>query len=180
MADYFPLIARAVSGLENSTAQAQGALYERARTALITQLRTVDPPLEEADIMRERIALENAIRRVELQSAVKIEAFATVGEPPRHALEDEMVEFLGEAAATGERPVAGDKPRKIFISYRRDDSAGHAGRVHDRLVAEFGQDHLFMDVDGIPLGSDFVTVLKEEVAQCDVLCAHRSSLAECS
>jgi hypothetical protein len=58
-----------------------------------------------------------------------------------------------------------------FISYRRDDSAGHAGRVHDRLEREFGRDLLFMDVDAIPLGADFVEVLSTEVAKCDVLLA---------
>ena len=47
---------------------------------------------------------------------------------------------------------------KIFISYRRDDSAGHAGRVTDRLEREFGRDLLFMDVDAIPLGTNFVKV----------------------
>jgi TIR domain len=60
---------------------------------------------------------------------------------------------------------------KVFISYRRDDSAGHAGRVHDRLEREFGRDLLFMDVDAVPLGDNFVTVLSEEVAKCDVLLA---------
>lgn len=60
---------------------------------------------------------------------------------------------------------------KVFISYRRDDSAGHAGRVHDRLEREFGRDLLFMDVDAIPLGADFVDVLGAEVAKCDVLLA---------
>jgi ATP-dependent Clp protease ATP-binding subunit ClpB len=60
---------------------------------------------------------------------------------------------------------------KIFISYRRDDSAGHAGRVHDRLEGEFGRDLLFMDVDSISLGADFVKVLREAVAQCAVLLA---------
>lgn len=60
---------------------------------------------------------------------------------------------------------------KVFISYRRDDSAGHAGRVHDRLEREFGRDLLFMDVDAIPLGADFVEVLTMEVAKCDVLLA---------
>jgi len=68
------------------------------------------------------------------------------------------------------------KPRlimsaKIFISYRRDDSAGHAGRVHDRLAHEFGPDLLFMDVDSIPIGSDFIKVLREEVGKCDALFA---------
>jgi hypothetical protein len=60
---------------------------------------------------------------------------------------------------------------KLFISYRRDDSAGHAGRVHDRLQQEFGRDFLFMDVDSIPLGANFAKVLGEEVAKCDVLLA---------
>ncbi len=60
---------------------------------------------------------------------------------------------------------------KLFISYRRDDSAGHAGRVHDRLQREFGRNLLFMDVDSIPLGADFSKVLGEEVAKCDALLA---------
>jgi hypothetical protein len=60
---------------------------------------------------------------------------------------------------------------KVFISYRRDDSAGHAGRVHDRLEREFGRGVLFMDVDAIPLGVNFIKVLREEVAKCDVLLA---------
>jgi len=60
---------------------------------------------------------------------------------------------------------------KVFICYRRDDSAGHAGRVHDRLQREFGDDLLFMDVDGIPLGANFVKVLGEAVAKCDALLA---------
>jgi hypothetical protein len=60
---------------------------------------------------------------------------------------------------------------KVFISYRREDSAGHAGRVHDRLAREFGRDLLFMDVDGIPLGVNFVKVLQQEVAKCSVLLA---------
>src|SRR5262249_12027946 len=60
---------------------------------------------------------------------------------------------------------------RMFISYRRDDSAGHAGRVHDRLASEFGREVLFMDVDGIPLGVNFVRVINEEVERCDVLLA---------
>jgi formylglycine-generating enzyme required for sulfatase activity len=62
-------------------------------------------------------------------------------------------------------------PSKVFISYRRDDAAGHAGRVHDRLEREFGADLLFMDVDAIPLGVNFTKVLRDEVARCDVLLA---------
>jgi formylglycine-generating enzyme required for sulfatase activity len=60
---------------------------------------------------------------------------------------------------------------RILISYRRDDSAAAAGRVNDRLEQEFGRESLFMDVDTIPLGVDFVEVLSAEVAKCDVLLA---------
>jgi hypothetical protein len=63
-------------------------------------------------------------------------------------------------------------PKSIFISYRRDDSAGHAGRIKDRLEREFGDScRLFMDVDAIPLGVDFAKHLTAEVATCDVLLA---------
>ena len=66
MADYYPLIARAIAGLDPSApGEQRRALYERARTALISQLRGVQPALSEAEITRERLALEDAVRRVE-------------------------------------------------------------------------------------------------------------------
>src|SRR5438128_733726 len=71
MADYQPLIAKAVAGLEKSTGEARRSLYERARTALVTQLRGVVPALSESDITRERLALEEAIRKVEAEAARK-------------------------------------------------------------------------------------------------------------
>jgi TIR domain len=60
---------------------------------------------------------------------------------------------------------------KVFISYRRADSAGYSGRVMDRLDRELGRDLVFMDVDAIPLGTNFTKVLHEEVAKCRVLLA---------
>src|SRR6478736_6275604 len=69
MADYYPLIARAVAGLDKNTGENRRALYERARTALLAQLRGVQPALEESEIARERLALEESIRRVDLEAA---------------------------------------------------------------------------------------------------------------
>ena len=66
MADYFPLISRAVANMGDSTAEDRRALYERAKLALVSQLRNSDPPIAETDIAREQIALEEAIRRAEL------------------------------------------------------------------------------------------------------------------
>ncbi|HEY4775819.1 MAG TPA: hypothetical protein VIH40_13490, partial [Xanthobacteraceae bacterium] len=69
MADYYPLITRAVAGLEKNTGEARRALYDRARNALLEQLSGVTPPLPESDIRRERLALEEAIRKVEGDAA---------------------------------------------------------------------------------------------------------------
>jgi hypothetical protein len=69
MADYYPLIARAVAGLDKNTGDARRALYERARAALVAQLRGVTPALDESDVTRERLSLEEAIRKVEGESA---------------------------------------------------------------------------------------------------------------
>ncbi len=72
MADYYPLIARAVTGLEKNTGDARRMLYERAREALVTQLRGATPPLSEAEITKERLALEEAIRKVEADTARRL------------------------------------------------------------------------------------------------------------
>jgi hypothetical protein len=70
MADYYPLIARAIAGLDPSApGESRRALYERARAALITQLRSVEPPLSESEITRERLSLEEAVRKVESEAA---------------------------------------------------------------------------------------------------------------
>lgn len=58
---------------------------------------------------------------------------------------------------------------KIFISYRRADSQTIAGRIYDRLVAEYGKRNVFKDVDDIPPGRDFRTVIRSAVTWCDVM-----------
>src|ERR1700734_4179821 len=70
MADYYPLIARAIAGLDPSApGESRRALYERAHAALIAQLRSVEPPLSESEITRERLSLEEAVRKVESEAA---------------------------------------------------------------------------------------------------------------
>ena len=60
---------------------------------------------------------------------------------------------------------------KIFISYRRSDSEDVTGRIYDRLVAHFGDDAIFKDVDDIPFGVDFRDYLNESLDQCQVVLA---------
>ena len=61
--------------------------------------------------------------------------------------------------------------RAIFISYRRDDSEGYAGRLFQDLCERFGRDSVFMDVAGIEPGRDFRRVIEQQVASCGVLLA---------
>ena len=69
------------------------------------------------------------------------------------------------------RPSLLTRMSGIFISYRREDSADAAGRLYDRLSTYFGREHVFMDIDAIELGVDFVELINEKVASCDVLIA---------
>jgi hypothetical protein len=55
---------------------------------------------------------------------------------------------------------------KIFISYRRDDSGGWAGRLHDRLSQQFGRDNIFVDINTIEPGLGFAEVIQEAVTSC--------------
>lgn len=57
----------------------------------------------------------------------------------------------------------------IFISYRREDSAGHAGRVCDHLSSIFGRDHIFMDVQDIGPGEDFTEAIEHKISDCDAV-----------
>ncbi len=55
----------------------------------------------------------------------------------------------------------------IFISYRRGDAAGHAGRLADGLCTHYGREHVFMDLDSIGPGADFVARIQEAVGSCN-------------
>lgn len=57
----------------------------------------------------------------------------------------------------------------IFISYRRDDAPGYAGRLYDRLRQEFGRNNVFIDVDALQPGDDFVDAIQEKLAKCDLM-----------
>ena len=59
----------------------------------------------------------------------------------------------------------------VFISYRREDASGHAGRLSDRLIARFGAARVFMDVQDILPGQNFAEAIDRTLAQCDHLLA---------
>jgi hypothetical protein len=142
MTDYHPLIARAVEGLDKSSGEARRALYERARTALVTQLRAVEPPLSESEITKERLALEDAIRKVEADAARKSRAelqeprLAATAPPRRDAtrLEPKRTEPVAPkqnpgAPAESEAPRPGPPPtaRERLLGARSPTSSSREG-----------------------------------------------------
>lgn len=69
MAEYYAVLSRAVASLETNTPEARRAVYDKARNALIGQLKAIVPPLPTSEISRQRLELEEAIRRAERESA---------------------------------------------------------------------------------------------------------------
>ena len=65
MADYYSLLEKAVSGLKTPTRECRRAIYQRARKAMLSNLRCLEPPVPESEVERERLALEAAISRLE-------------------------------------------------------------------------------------------------------------------
>jgi hypothetical protein len=110
MTDYHPLIARAVDGLAKNTGDARRALYERARSALVAQLRGVEPALSESDITKERLALEEAIRKVEAEAARK-----AITEPKAPARTEPRFEMRS--------PPSSSRPAEPSLSLPRLDLA---------------------------------------------------------
>jgi TIR domain len=70
-------------------------------------------------------------------------------------------------SAKPEEPGSVPDP-KVFISYRREETAAYAGRLYDAMVSRFGEDNVFMDVNMAP-GIDFVERITEVIAACQVL-----------
>jgi hypothetical protein len=62
----------------------------------------------------------------------------------------------------------GSPNAKLFINYRREDTAPYAGRLYDRLAAHFGADQVFIDIDQIEPGEDFVEVINRRVGACEI------------
>jgi hypothetical protein len=112
MADYYPLVAKAIAGLERNTGEGRRALYERARSALVAQLRGMnDPSLTEAEITRERLSLEEAIRKVEAEAARRPRDVARADPPaakPESARNPDAPPAPGKPA--GPPPAPGDRP----------------------------------------------------------------------
>ncbi len=120
MADYKELIRRAVQALPENNGAARRAVYEKARAALVGQLRGLNPPLAARDITQHRLQLEDCIRQVEQEASEAVIAGLKQNEelalppPPRQVTQQRQP--TPAAAATLRQPPP--SPRPTFSSAR--------------------------------------------------------------
>ena len=155
MNDYYPLIARAVERLDRSTGETRRAVYERARKA-IAQLLSNQPALLDADITKERLALEEAIRKVEAEAARK--SLPETRAEPRSAAPSEGMpdndkiqtrDHLQPASPDrDDRPPAlPNRQAPIFLPTASDDH--HNADIQAVAIGgAYGADHYYDDVPG--------------------------------
>ena len=107
MADYYPLLARALDGLTDTNREARVAVYDRARTALRSQLGSIVPPLGPSEIDRECASLDEAIDRIERQQAADHRAPANeaVADANRDDLAAERPDVEGSSRAQNGQPA---------------------------------------------------------------------------
>jgi hypothetical protein len=139
MADYYALIDRAVGGLDKNTGEHRRALYDRARAALVSQLRGVHPALDETDITRERLALEEAIRKVEAETAKRTRADSQDNDFGEASLRDRGLRDFREnvAEAEGLGGTAAEARRAAHATY--DAMPDASPRNFDHHNAEAGR-----------------------------------------
>ncbi len=145
MAEYYAVLKKAVGGLEAGSAEARRAVYDKARNALIGQLKAIDPPLPASEISRQRLELEEAIRRVERETAsetrrsrlpLKSEtappaANATAPtappqQPDTHSPQDVFRRAIQDAEARGAASAQPPKPPRPVAAYDEDDATVRA------------------------------------------------------
>lgn len=123
MADYHAILKRAISALPAPNGEARRAVYEKARSALVNQLKAFDPPLSPSEITQQRLQLEEAIRKVESEAAKGLLKPAPIAppvrapEPPAPATGSEPAGST-EAAATSpiEAPSSWEAPAAMAVS----------------------------------------------------------------
>jgi hypothetical protein len=118
--DYYPVIARAIDGLgPGAPGPRRRIIYERARSALIVQLRSVTPPLLETEIAHAQQSLEEAMREVEAEAALRAHDASRTGEKSLSR------KWFDRIVGTGERPKISD----VKFLPNESDTLAELGRL---------------------------------------------------
>jgi hypothetical protein len=119
MADYFPLLARALDTMSDRSPETRRIVYDRARSALLSQLRSLDPPLGEPEIEREKVALDEAIARAEtVYGADAAPLQAPEPEPELHAPSEPEIDPAPHARIIGQPAIrrGGSRNRSLVLA----------------------------------------------------------------
>ncbi len=121
MAEYYAVLSRAVASLEVNTPEARRAVYDKARNALIGQLKAIVPPLPTSEISRQRLELEEAIRRAEREASnaaagqpARTAKRPNPSPPPEPAPSPAPVYEAAEVEPADEEDVASTSPQDVF------------------------------------------------------------------
>ncbi|GHB39325.1 hypothetical protein GCM10007094_31000 [Pseudovibrio japonicus] len=111
MADYNSVLKKAVAGLQENTGSARRAVYQRARNAIVKQLKSYDPPLSPSQITEEQLKLEEAIRKVEAEAARESLGLGRPKTTPAPSAPPPAATEAAPAPSADEKPKAGRKPK---------------------------------------------------------------------
>ena len=113
MADYYPVLKKTVAALPENTGAARREIYQRARKAIVAQLKAYDPPLSPSEITSEQLRLEESIRKVEAEAARETLGFSSSQQPvtpPRPQTRPAEAGERKTSPATAAEPKAEPKP----------------------------------------------------------------------
>lgn len=147
MTDYVRILSRAVA--DKAGYEDRRGVYERARQALVAQLRNLDPPLPEGDITKQRLALETAIREVEVQASSG-QPMAEINIPAVSSLEPRASENGGMAveAAISDKPQEAAAP--VIGSNWHTDADSQINRLATQTQSQEKGDPALMRVRTYP------------------------------
>jgi len=146
MADYYPVLQRAIGALDPNTADTRRGVYDRARSALMNQLTSFDPPLDEAEITSHRLALEDVIRRIEAEMRPRARASTPAAETPRLS-----PAVVGPPRAAASPPAAGTN---VAATVAASDKVGPSDKAREsgaKRLDAFGNE---ISATSEPDGSD--------------------------
>lgn len=131
MTDFYSVLQRAVASLPDGSGPQRRAVYDKARKALLKQLQSFDPPLPSSDVTSQRLALEDAIRKIENEIARQIRT--------RRAVQGAMPGAnAGATAAAGNRRAATQEPRESEAEQeaRRREEAARAREQQAEMLED--------------------------------------------
>jgi hypothetical protein len=154
MIDYHALILRAVAGLEPNTEETRRLVYQRTRGALANHLQVLDPPLGESERMQQRLALEEAFRRVEAEVAQAVQAGRTLQEFAHAIFVAESLRRLAtrlEQNPHGARISPGDDALDFALTATTEDQATTTVPFFEHRLAEIRRNAETLDAVAAPM-----------------------------